>query len=498
MDMYQPSRTVSSIVVFGLFYSSALFGQSTSQVTLAWNASQASGVVAYNVYCGPTSQTYTNMISVPGATNATINGLKPGATYFFSVTAVDVAGLESQFSNETSYTVPTNTVSGSTNGPPIVSNTPPVITSVANQTINMNSSVGPLAFMIQDAQTPATNLILSATSSNPTLVPNANVVLSGSGSVWTVTVTPAAGQSGSTTIALTVCDASLCTTTNFALTVLPLPAIALVSPANGASYTAPATISCTANITPNGHTITSVKFFNGASLLGQVAVAPYAYTWSNVPVGSYKISAQALYDGGSSVSSGPAASVSVAPAPILPLPWQTVDIGSPGVAGTASCSNGTFMVQGAGNICGSSDNFRFLYQTLTGDGEIQAQICSAQDTGNGDVLGVMIRESLTTGSKYALMGLSPNSALRWQRRINTSSGTWNGKAGSGTPPNLWVRITRAGDMITGYKSVDGVNWTPVNSASISMAPNIYIGFAVASGSSSTLAASSCSTVSVIP
>ena len=160
--MYQPSRTVSILVPLFLFYTYAVFGQSTSQVTLAWNPGQATGVVAYNVYSGPASQVYTNMISVPGATNATITGLNPGATYFFSVTAVDIEGLESQFSNETSFTVPTNTVSGSTNGPPATVNTAPVITTVANQTINVNGNTGPLAFMIQDAETPATNLTLSA------------------------------------------------------------------------------------------------------------------------------------------------------------------------------------------------------------------------------------------------------------------------------------------------------------------------------------------------
>jgi hypothetical protein len=173
-------------------------------------------------------------------------------------------------------------------------------------------------------------------------------------------------------------------------------------------------------------------------------------------------------------------------------------VGNPGVSGSVISSNNAFTIQGAGNISGSADNFRFLYQTLSGDGEIRAQISSAQNTGGGDLTGAMVRESLTSGSKYALMGFSPGGTMRWQRRSSTSSGTSNSKAGNGTLPNVWVRVVRSGNTLSGYKSADGVNWSLVNSATISMAPNIYIGLAVASGSSGTLASSVLNNVIVVP
>src|SRR5262249_3365498 len=154
--------------------------------------------------------------------------------------------------------------------PPVVANTSPTISSIANQTINVNTGTGPMAFMIGDAQTPAANLTVSASSSNPALIPVKNISLSGNGSVWTITITPAAGQTGAATIALTVCDPSLCTTTNFSVTVVPLPAIVLTSPANGTSYAAPGTVNLAANVTANGHSITAVRFFKGTTLLGQV------------------------------------------------------------------------------------------------------------------------------------------------------------------------------------------------------------------------------------
>jgi subtilisin-like proprotein convertase family protein len=91
----------------------------------------------------------------------------------------------------------------------------------------------------------------------------------------------------------------------------PLPTIALTAPANGAAFTAPATIGLSASVTPNGHTITKVQFYNGATLLGEDTTAPYAFNWSSVAAGSYTLSARVVYDAGNTVSSV-AANISVA------------------------------------------------------------------------------------------------------------------------------------------------------------------------------------------
>src|SRR5213075_3193859 len=47
-------------------------------------------------------------------------------------------------------------------------NTAPTISSMANQTINAGTSIGPLAFTVGDAETSASSLTVSANSSNPT------------------------------------------------------------------------------------------------------------------------------------------------------------------------------------------------------------------------------------------------------------------------------------------------------------------------------------------
>jgi hypothetical protein len=111
-------------------------------------------------------------------------------------------------------------------------NTAPVLSGIPDQTINENTSAVNLPLTIGDAQTNPSNLILSAGSSNPTLLPPENVVFGGGGSNRTVTVTPIAGRSGSTTVSITVSDGQLTATESFVLTVMSAnkpPAISALS-----------------------------------------------------------------------------------------------------------------------------------------------------------------------------------------------------------------------------------------------------------------------------
>ena len=80
--------------------------QAVLPLTLAWDPSLDTNVAGCNVYYGVASHRYTNMVHVGKATNATISGLVEGATYYFAATAYSILGLESDFSNEASYTVP--------------------------------------------------------------------------------------------------------------------------------------------------------------------------------------------------------------------------------------------------------------------------------------------------------------------------------------------------------------------------------------------------------
>jgi hypothetical protein len=98
-------------------------------------------------------------------------------------------------------------------------NDPPTLTSIADRTTTEDTATAPMAFTIGDPDTPASNLSLSGTSSDTTLVPNANIVFGGSGANWTVQVTPALNRSGTASIQVSVSDGALSATRTFQLTV---------------------------------------------------------------------------------------------------------------------------------------------------------------------------------------------------------------------------------------------------------------------------------------
>ena len=82
--------------------------------------------------------------------------------------------------------------------------TGPTIAVIADRTVAAGRSTGPIPVTIGDDRSRPDDLVLSATSSDSTLVPPAGVVLGGSGADRTVTVTPASGMTGTATITVTV------------------------------------------------------------------------------------------------------------------------------------------------------------------------------------------------------------------------------------------------------------------------------------------------------
>ncbi|MEO8426037.1 MAG: Ig-like domain-containing protein, partial [Verrucomicrobiota bacterium] len=89
------------------------------------------------------------------------------------------------------------------------------------------------------------------------------------------------------------------------------PAVAITSPADGSSYTAPASISIAANASDSDGTVSKVDFFSGANLLATAPTSPYAFVWNNVLAGNYTLIAKAT-DNLGAVGNSAAINVTVA------------------------------------------------------------------------------------------------------------------------------------------------------------------------------------------
>ena len=94
-----------------VFASVALFFtcqvHASQSVNLAWDPNSEPDLAGYRVYFGTGSGNYTQTMEVE-TPSATVPDLTEGVVYYFAVTAYNTEGVESGYSNEVSYAVPTS------------------------------------------------------------------------------------------------------------------------------------------------------------------------------------------------------------------------------------------------------------------------------------------------------------------------------------------------------------------------------------------------------
>ena len=174
------------------------------------------------------------------------------------------------------------------------------------------------------------------------------------------------------------------------------------------------------------------------------------------------------------------------PVPALPAPWQTVNVGAT-TGGGATTSGGTWTVTGGGaDIWGTADAFRYVYQPLAGDGTIVARVASLENVDPWTKAGLMIRQTLSAGSAHASMFVTPGRGLAFQSRAS-SGGTSVSATVPGAAPH-WVRLVRAGQLVTASLSEDGATWTTIGQRTLSFSGQVYAGLAVTSHNSNQVAA----------
>ena len=160
--------------------------------------------------------------------------------------------------------------------------------------------------------------------------------------------------------------------------------------------------------------------------------------------------------------------------------WTSADIGLPLLPGSTVFGSGSLTVSFAGlDIWGIADQFRFVYQPLTGDGAIVTRVASFNGPYMYSKAGLMIRESLAAGSRHGSVFVTPSKGLyfQWRESTNALSGSSASKAGA-VP--VWLKLARAGSVLTASRSSDGVTWTAIGSRSVAMGSTVHIGFAVSS------------------
>ena len=133
----------------------------------------------------------------------------------------------------------------------------------------------------------------------------------------------------------------------------------------------------------------------------------------------------------------------------------------------------------AANVWGTSDQFRFTYQSLTGDGRDRRARRAIAQVNSWSKAGVMIRSSLSASSAFTFMLVSASKGTAFQYRTS-SGGSAASAAGTASAPPYWVAVVSRRQHHHWLSVGRRGHLDPVGSASIAMGSTVQIGLAVSS------------------
>ena len=163
-------------------------------------------------------------------------------------------------------------------------------------------------------------------------------------------------------------------------------------------------------------------------------------------------------------------------------PFAAQDIGSPAIASTDMfTTNGATINSAGSNIGGISDQCGFAYQLQTGNFDISVCLAGLGLSDPWAQAGLMTRASLAAGSPFAAALATPGmNGVFFADRAATGGLTVSSGSFPANYPNTWLRLSRVGNVFTGFGSYDGINWTQLGTVTLALPAQIYFGLAVAS------------------
>jgi hypothetical protein len=179
-------------------------------------------------------------------------------------------------------------------------------------------------------------------------------------------------------------------------------------------------------------------------------------------------------------------------------PWVAHDVGGSTPGAESHFDNGRLTISsGGGQMQGPADQFRFVYQILSGDVKITARLDSLAPALLWSNAGLMIRSSLEPAAAHGAVVVRGDAGPALQTRTQNGGLTTTRSSdlsGAGAPQ--WLGLERAGSRVTAYMSPDGKTWTAIGSESIELGADVYVGIAVTSSDPAQGAVAQLSRVSV--
>jgi len=157
------------------------------------------------------------------------------------------------------------------------------------------------------------------------------------------------------------------------------------------------------------------------------------------------------------------------------------DIGAPARPGRGAQDAGAYVVVGGGSgLGGTNDSIHLFSETFVGDFDVVARVVEVENTGVGARAGLMLRETLSGGSKYAAIMVTAGGDVVFSSRAMADQIPAEVVRPGASAPR-WVRLSRVGDLLTGYISDDFIAWQSVGTASLTLPAQARLGLFATAG-----------------
>jgi regulation of enolase protein 1 (concanavalin A-like superfamily) len=165
-------------------------------------------------------------------------------------------------------------------------------------------------------------------------------------------------------------------------------------------------------------------------------------------------------------------------------PYTPQGIGNPSPVGTIVGNGSGYDVTGGGRVIGgTSDQFQFIWQPLSGNFDIATRLNSFSQSDAFAQAGLMARDDLSVNGRFAAVLATPSmNGAYFESRATGGAATISSGNLRVNYPYLWLRLQRIGNQFTGFGSYDGSAWQQLGTVSIALTNTVYFGMAVASHS----------------
>lgn len=168
------------------------------------------------------------------------------------------------------------------------------------------------------------------------------------------------------------------------------------------------------------------------------------------------------------------------------LQMSTAIVGAlnPGAANLIRSAAQFDVIAGGLDLGSTSDNFNFLYKTVSGDFDARVRVGAITGTNRLESVAKAIltarQSALADAGAVTIFATPPapgdNSIMSSARPAAAAATNVLGSTVvPGGIPNAWLRITRIGNAFTTYRSTNGQDWIMVGSTTVGFGPDMLVG-----------------------